>query len=110
MRAAVWSDTGHPLEVRDLDLEPVGPGLVKVRMAASGVCHTDLTIVRGALAHPAPAVLGHEGAGVVEEVGEGVTRVAPGDHFVLSWVPQCGECYACRHGDAHVCEAYPRGR
>jgi len=67
MRAAVWTSTGEPLQVRDVDLEPVGPAEVKVRLAASGVCHTDLSIARGNLAHPCPAVIGHEGAGV--EIG-----------------------------------------
>ncbi len=87
----------------------VGPAQVKVRLVASGVCHTDLSIARGNLSHPAPAVLGHEGAGIVEEVGLGVTSVQPGDHVVLSWIAQCGHCYACSRGQGHVCEAYPRG-
>lgn len=110
MRAAVWTSTDRPLEVMDLDLVAVGPGMVKVRLAASGVCHTDLSIARGNLDHPAPAVIGHEGAGVVEEIGDGVTAVQPGDHVVLSWIAQCGACYPCRRGQGHVCEAYPRGQ
>jgi S-(hydroxymethyl)glutathione dehydrogenase / alcohol dehydrogenase len=88
----------------------VGPEQVKVRLAASGVCHTDLSIARGNLAHRAPAVLGHEGAGIVEEIGAGVTSVRPGDHVVLSWIAQCGRCYPCSRGQGHVCEAFPRGK
>lgn len=109
MRAAVWTATDWPLEVQELDLAPTEPTQVVVRLAASGVCHTDLSIARGAVAHPMPAVLGHEGAGVVEEVGSAVTSVRPGDHVVLSWIAQCGRCYPCVRGQGHVCEAYPRG-
>jgi S-(hydroxymethyl)glutathione dehydrogenase / alcohol dehydrogenase len=110
MRAALWTATDRPLEiVDDLELVPLDGGQVKVRLAASGVCHTDLSIARGNLLHPMPAVLGHEGAGIVEEVGTGVTSVKPGDHVVLSWIAQCGRCYPCLRGQGNVCEAYPRG-
>ena len=66
-------------------------------MVASGVCHSDLSVLNGTIPLPTPIVLGHEGAGIVEEVGEGVTTVAVGDHVVLSFVPACGECYQCKH-------------
>src|SRR5919202_5091875 len=102
-RAAVLPGLNQPLEVREVDVESPRAGEVKVRMGASGVCHSDLSIQNGTLFSPTPIVLGHEGAGVVEEVGEGVTSVAPGDHVVISWVPQDGECYYCQHGQGYLC-------
>ena len=73
-------------------------------MGASGVCHSDLSVVNGTLLSPLPAVLGHEGAGIVEAVGADVTRVKKGDHVVLSFVPQCGTCYMCTHDTPEMCE------
>src|SRR5947207_5266786 len=104
-RAAVLPAVGQPLEIRD-DITVKAPhaGEVKVRMAASGVCHSDLSCQNGTLMTPVPVVLGHEGAGVVEEVGPGVTSVSPGDHVVISWVPECGVCYYCDHGQGFLCE------
>lgn len=104
-RAAVLSAAGQPLEIRD-DVEVAAPHAneVKVRMAAAGVCHSDLSMCDGTLMAPMPIVLGHEGAGVVEEVGEGVTRVEKGDRVVISWVPQCGECFFCLRHQSHLCE------
>jgi S-(hydroxymethyl)glutathione dehydrogenase/alcohol dehydrogenase len=96
---------GQPLEICDLELEPPKAGEVMVRMGASGVCHSDLSMQDGTTMIPTPAVLGHEGAGVVERVGEGVTSVRPGDHVIISWVPQCGCCFFCEKGQAHLCEA-----
>ena len=106
-RAAVLPGMNEPLEVRDdVEIESPHAGEVKIRMGASGVCHSDLSIQNGTLyGGPAPLVCGHEGAGVVEEVGEGVTGVQPGDHVVVSWVPQCGQCYFCEHGQPNLCEA-----
>ncbi len=96
---------GQPLEIRtDVEVGEPHAGEVRVRMAASGVCHSDLSMQNGTLLTLTPIVLGHEGAGIVEEVGEGVTSVAPGDHVVISWVPQCGDCYFCRRGQAELCE------
>jgi NDMA-dependent alcohol dehydrogenase len=103
-KAAVCAGIDQPLEVVEVDLESPKAGEVRVRMGASGVCHSDLSVVNGTLLSPLPSVLGHEGAGVVEEVGEGVTSVAPGDHVVLSFVPQCGHCYFCTHDAAEMCE------
>ncbi len=102
-RAAVLRAPGQPLELVDVDLAPTGPGQVRVRLAATGVCHSDLSIATGAIGHPVPVVLGHEGAGVVTEVGDGVTRVAVGDHVVLSWTPACGECFFCLRGEPYLC-------
>src|SRR5438552_15070111 len=99
-RAAVLPGMNESLEVRDdIEIESPHAGEVKVRMGASGVCHSDLSIQNGTLyGGPAPLACGHEGAGVVEEVGEGVTEVRPGDHVVVSGVPQCGQCSFCKHG------------
>ena len=105
MKAPVLTAYDTPLELRDdIEIAPPGPGEVKVKVVASGVCHSDLSVLNGTIPLPTPILLGHEGAGVVEEVGEGVTTVAPGDHVVLSFVPACGECYTCKHGQAYLCE------
>ena len=104
-RAAVHVGVEQPLEIRD-DLEVGDPkaGELKVRMAASGVCHSDLSVQNGTIPLPPPLILGHEGAGVVEEVGEGVTGFAPGDHVVLTFVPQCRDCFFCNRGQGFMCE------
>ncbi|MCB1248989.1 MAG: Zn-dependent alcohol dehydrogenase [Acidimicrobiales bacterium] len=103
--AAVLTEVGSPLEVRDdVEVAPPGPGEVRVKTGASGVCHSDLSVQNGTIPLPTPIVLGHEGAGTVLEVGEGVTGVAPGDRVVLSFVPQCQECYFCKRGQGFLCE------
>jgi NDMA-dependent alcohol dehydrogenase len=104
-KAAVCTGLNQPLEVRNLDLAPPKAGEVLVRMGASGVCHSDLSIQNGTLFGAFPIVLGHEGAGVIEQIGDGVEDLAPGDHVVISWVPQCGTCYFCARGQAFLCEA-----
>jgi S-(hydroxymethyl)glutathione dehydrogenase / alcohol dehydrogenase len=104
-KAAVCIGLNQPLEIQDLDLEGPRAGEVLVKMGASGVCHSDVSIQNGTLMGSFPMVLGHEGAGVIEEVGEGVENLKPGDHVVISWVPQCGECYFCKHGQGFICEA-----
>lgn len=104
VRAAVLSEQGKPLEVTDIVLGEPGPGRVKVAIAAAGVCHSDLSLANGTLRQPVPAVLGHEGAGVVESVGEGVTSLVPGDHVLLNWSPPCRECWFCQAGEPHLCE------
>ena len=96
MRAAVLEEFGKPLVVQEVELADPKPGEALVRLVACGVCHTDLYTASGAdPSGYAPAVLGHEGAGVVERVGEAVTQVRPGDHVVCSWNPHCGRC-CCR--------------
>ncbi|MFG2798923.1 Zn-dependent alcohol dehydrogenase [Streptomyces pseudovenezuelae] len=103
VRAAVLPAVGAPLEVTDIDLPDPGPGQVRVRLAAAGVCHSDLSLSNGTMRVPVPAVLGHEGAGTVVAVGEGVTGVAPGAEVVLNWAPSCGKCHACSLGEIWLC-------
>ncbi|MGI9033605.1 MAG: Zn-dependent alcohol dehydrogenase [Acidimicrobiales bacterium] len=104
-RAAILTALHQPLEIHDdVEVEAPRSGEVGVRMAATGICHSDLSMRDGVLPVPLPAVLGHEGAGVVTEVGAGVTNPAVGDHVVISWVPQCGRCYYCRRGQPHLCQ------
>lgn len=90
--------------VVDLELEGPRDGEVLVEIAATGVCHSDLSAADGSLDFPMPLVLGHEGAGTVLQLGAGVTDVAVGDHVVLVWLAQCGECYFCAHGQHELCE------
>src|SRR5205085_9517903 len=82
---------------------PPGEGMVGVRVAASGVCHSDLSMLDGTLPQAVPAVLGHEGAGVVTELGRGVTSLDVGDHVVLSWVAPCRRCFFCLAGQPELC-------
>ena len=106
IRAAVLEEFGQPLVVQDVDLAEPNVGEVLVRLAACGVCHTDLYTASGS--DPtgyAPCVLGHEGAGVVERVGEGVTLVRPGDHVITLFAPECGECVHCRSDRTNRCVA-----
>jgi len=106
IRAAVLEEFGAPLAVQEVELAEPHAGEVLVRLEACGVCHTDLYTASGAdPSGYAPAVLGHEGAGVVERVGEGVTLVAPGDHVVTLFSPQCGECIHCRDSRTNLCLA-----
>jgi S-(hydroxymethyl)glutathione dehydrogenase/alcohol dehydrogenase len=106
MRAAVLEQFGRPLVVADVELADPGPGEVLVRLVACGVCHTDAYTASGVdPSGYAPTVLGHEGAGVVERVGEGVTMVAVGDHVVTLFSPQCGECIHCASPDTNLCLA-----
>jgi S-(hydroxymethyl)glutathione dehydrogenase / alcohol dehydrogenase len=107
MRAAVLHEIGQDkLEVLD-DVEAVGfgPGKVRVRVRATGLCHSDLSAMSGVLPQPAPFVPGHEGAGEVLEVGENVTALKPGDRVLLCWLPACGACPACRRGQTQLCLA-----
>jgi NDMA-dependent alcohol dehydrogenase len=103
VRAAVLHAYNEPLSVEEVALEPPGTGEVSVRLHASGVCHSDWNTASGATPNPLPAILGHEGAGVVDSVGEGVTGVAAGDHVVLSWLPSCGRCFFCQSGRVNLC-------
>jgi Zn-dependent alcohol dehydrogenase len=108
-RAAVLYEYEAPLQVRTLSLRDPLDDEVVVRLAASGVCHTDLTVRSGGLPLPPPCVLGHEGAGVVEAVGKGVRHLETGDHVVLSWSANCGRCHHCVRGRSHLCEGVMDG-
>ncbi len=110
VRVALLREVGGPLEIVDAELAPPGAGEVRVRMAASGVCHSDLSVRDGSLPLGTPIVPGHEGSGVVAEVGPDVTRVVVGDHVVLSWVPQCGVCWFCRRGQPQHCTSSSSSR
>ncbi|MCU1456208.1 MAG: alcohol dehydrogenase [Actinomycetia bacterium] len=104
MRAAVFREVGAPLRVEELELAPLGRGMVRIRIVASGVCHSDVSLWDGTIPQAAPAVLGHEGAGVVVEAGPDVTDLTLGDHVVLTWVAPCRHCFFCLAGRAELCE------
>lgn len=104
--AAVARVAAAPLEIVELELDEPKAGEVRVRMVATGVCHTDALVRDQVLPTPLPVVLGHEGAGVVDAVGEGVTIVVPGDHVVLGF-DSCGSCASCRSGHPAYCETFP---
>ena len=104
-QAALFREPGAAFEVREIDVDEPGDGQVVVRMAAVGVCGSDLHVVRGEWTRPTPMVLGHEGAGVVEAVGPGVESVAEGDRVIVSWAPACGSCVPCLAGRGTACTA-----
>lgn len=109
IRAAVLREPGD-VRVEEVELDPPKQGEVRVRVAAAGVCHSDVHFADGRLGDGRwPMVLGHEGAGVVEQVGEEVTRLAPGDRVALCWVPACRVCSACRAGRPNLCESAAAG-
>jgi len=105
MRAAVCYEFGKPLVVEEVDMDPPQKGEVKVRLVATAICHSDIHSLRGDFRSNLPIVAGHESAGHVEEVGEGVTLVKPGDGVVVSLLASCGQCLYCRTGLPHLCEA-----
>ncbi|MFF3287300.1 Zn-dependent alcohol dehydrogenase [Streptomyces sp. NPDC003023] len=105
MRAAVVHEIGQDkLEVLD-DVEAVGfgPGKVRIRIRATGLCHSDVSAMNGVLPQPAPFVPGHEGAGEILDVGDGVEGLAAGDRVLMCWLPACGGCASCRRGQGHLC-------
>jgi alcohol dehydrogenase len=112
IRAAVLNRMGaptpyaesKPLSIAEVDLDPPGPGEVLVKIAAAGLCHSDLSVIDGNRPRPMPMVLGHEAAGVVEELGPGVDDLVVGDHVVLVFVPSCGHCVPCAEGRPALCE------
>ncbi len=112
IRAAVLYEQGkpqpfaesRPLVVEEVELAPPGPGEVLVEIRAAGLCHSDLSAIAGARIKETPLVPGHEAAGIVREIGEGVSRVAPDDHVVLVFVASCGACAACLRGEPHLCD------
>ncbi|GHE44214.1 alcohol dehydrogenase [Streptosporangium violaceochromogenes] len=108
MRGALLHAVGDDkLDIRDdLTPVPVGPGDVRVKIRATGVCHSDLSAISGVLPMPLPVVPGHEGAGVVVEAGDQVTTLQPGDHVIISWTPACGACPDCLAGQPFLCSAH----
>lgn len=109
IKAAVLSDYGQPVTARAVTLDPPKDHEVRVRIKASGICHSDWHVVTGHLPLPVPMVLGHEGAGVVDAVGPDVTRVQVGDRVVVGWIAACGDCYWCTVGQPELCELANQG-
>jgi S-(hydroxymethyl)glutathione dehydrogenase / alcohol dehydrogenase len=102
--AAILWERGQPMSIEEAELDPPGPDEILVEIKAAGVCHSDLHPARDEWPMRTPIVLGHEGSGIVREVGANVTRVKPGDHIVLCWAPACGVCPACVQGRAVICD------
>jgi len=106
--AAVLYDVNKPYSVETVELDPPKRGEVLIRVGAAGVCRSDLHFQKGEATIALPAVLGHEGAGTVQAVGEGVSMVKPGDRVILSFVPNCGHCHSCESGRPHLCDEHAR--
>ena len=103
MKAAVLKEVGKPLEIEEIEIDKPGSREVLIRTAAAGVCHSDLHFITGAYVFPTPAVLGHESAGIVEQVGSEVSYVKPGDHVITCLSVFCGHCDYCRSGRPYLC-------
>src|SRR6056297_1445443 len=103
-KAAILWELGQPWSVEEIELDDPGPGEVRVKLAASGMCHSDEHLVTGDLPFELPIIGGHEGAGVVEEVGEGVSWLEVGDHVVFGFIPSCGRCHSCSTGHQSLCD------
>jgi S-(hydroxymethyl)glutathione dehydrogenase/alcohol dehydrogenase len=110
-KAAVLYEYGKPLVIDELELDAPSEKEVLVRYKAAGLCHTDLSVMNGAARiAPLPCIPGHEGSGIVQEVGPGVTSVKPGEHVLLMWVPVCGRCYYCMRGQPYLCAEKDKNR
>jgi len=107
-KAAVLHRINDPLSIEDVEMASLAPGDVLIRNCASGLCHTDLEVMRGSQSYPLPIVPGHEGAGIVEAVGKDVRAVKPGDHVIASWNPNCGQCFYCSRDQPVLCEPFRR--
>src|SRR5690242_19222168 len=105
-RAAVLHGVRQPIRIETVTAAPLRGRDVLVRIKAAGLCHTDLEVITGSLRYPLPIVLGHEAAGIVEEVGPEARGVAVGDHVILSWNPHCGHCFYCDRDLPILCETY----
>ena len=105
-RAAVLHQAGKPLAIEQVSSGDPAPTDVVVRVRADGLCHTDLEVIDGSLRYPLPMILGHEAAGVVEQIGPEVDTVKVGDHVILSWNPHCGHCFQCDRGQPILCDTY----
>ena len=107
MKGAVFHGGGRPVAIEEVAVRDPGPGEVRVALRAAGLCHSDLSVIDGAIPYPTPVVLGHEGAGIVEAVGAGVASVKEGDAVVLSTLAHCGRCPACETGRPTQCRNAP---
>ena len=106
MKAAILTAANTPFRIETVELAPPQAGEVLVKIAASGICRSDWRVAIGTAPKPMPIITGHEGAGVVEAIGIGVTRVQPGDHVTLTWAPACGDCFYCHNGKSNLCDTY----
>ena len=106
MQAAILNEANTPFSIETVELEAPKTGEVLIKMAAAGVCHSDWHVVEGLSYFPMPIICGHEGAGIVEAIGAGVTRVSPGDHVTLSFRANCGTCFYCQNSKPNLCEVY----
>ena len=105
MKAAILWELNQELEIRDdVGLVDLGPGQVHVKIVSSGVCHSDVSAQNGTIPSGTPVVLGHEGAGIVQEVGPGVEGLEAGDHAILSFTPACRRCNPCLRGQSNLCD------
>ncbi|MBI2887462.1 MAG: Zn-dependent alcohol dehydrogenase [Chloroflexi bacterium] len=104
VKAAVLHEENKPLAIEEIELQPPKRGEVLIKVGAAGICRSDLHFIKGEAPITLPAILGHEGSGTVEAVGEGVTMVKPGDRVILSFVPNCGFCHYCETGRPHLCD------
>ncbi len=104
MKAAVLYEVNEPLVIEEIELDSPKSGEILIKLAATGVCHSDVHYYTGDVPREMPIILGHEGAGIVEQVGEGVTSVQPGDHVVLTFLPSCGRCRWCHTGHPNMCD------
>ncbi|HVM95061.1 MAG TPA: alcohol dehydrogenase catalytic domain-containing protein, partial [Candidatus Acidoferrales bacterium] len=107
MKAAVFFGVDKPVSVKEVTLKDPGPGEVRVRLKAAGLCHSDLSVIDGTIPYPVPVVLGHEGAGVIDAVGSGVTSVREGEAVIVSTLSHCGRCPACELGKPTQCRNAP---
>ena len=108
MKAAVLYELKTPLKIENFDLPETGPDQVRVRLVASGVCHSDWHVIKGDWPHvPIPTILGHEGAGIVEDLGTQVSGIREGDHVILTWKRSCGRCEMCQRGFPNLCDLPP---
>jgi S-(hydroxymethyl)glutathione dehydrogenase / alcohol dehydrogenase len=103
MKAAVCYEYGKPLVIEDVELDPPKDNEVKVRIAATAVCHSDIHAIKGEIGPPLPFIAGHESSGYVEEIGKNVVDLKPGDHVTVSFLTSCGQCYSCKKGLPHLC-------
>ena len=106
MKSAVLNNVGGPFLIQDVELQPPQKNEVRVKLKAAGLCHSDWHFVEGKLNRPFPIILGHEGAGVIEELGEGVTTLRKGQRVALNWAPSCHNCYYCLYGKTGMCETF----